>query len=88
MLLNDLSNQEQLKLTELVRMKRIASGLLVLMIVIFIVSNVILGYTGLPGSSGEVRAIAWEAHIGGFLAGFVLFPLFNGLGRQSGRGRS
>mgnify|MGYP006182031739 CR=1 FL=1 len=59
-----------------------------LVIVIFIVSNVILGYTGLPGSSGEVRAIAWEAHIGGFLAGFVLFPLFNGLGRQSGRGRS
>ncbi|MBC8239616.1 MAG: rhomboid family intramembrane serine protease [Alphaproteobacteria bacterium] len=57
-------------------------------VVIFIISNVILGYTGLPGASGEIRAIAWEAHIGGFLAGFILFPLFNGLGRQSGTGRS
>jgi membrane associated rhomboid family serine protease len=27
-----------------------------------------------PGASGP---IAWEAHIGGFLAGFLLFPLFD-----------
>ena len=36
----------------------------------------------------EVRAIAWEAHIGGFLAGFILLPLFAGAARQFRRGPS
>ncbi len=61
-----------------------------LAIAVFIGSNVILGYTGIPGT-GEVRSIAWEAHIGGFLAGFILFPLFDGLrgrGGRLGRGNS
>ena len=42
----------------------------------FIVINLVIGYTGLP-SMGQVRAVAWEAHIGGFLAGYFLFPLFD-----------
>jgi membrane associated rhomboid family serine protease len=54
---------------------------------IFIVVNLIMGYTGLP-SLGEVRAIAWEAHIGGFLAGFMLLPLFAGGPRKIRRGPS
>jgi len=61
-----------------------------LVIAVFIASNVILGYTGIPGT-GEVRSIAWEAHIGGFLAGLILFPLFDGLragGGRLGRGNS
>jgi membrane associated rhomboid family serine protease len=33
-----------------------------------------IGSIGLPG--GE-QSIAWEAHIGGFLAGLLLFPLFD-----------
>ncbi|MDP6343466.1 MAG: rhomboid family intramembrane serine protease [Alphaproteobacteria bacterium] len=45
-------------------------------IVVFIVINIILGYTGFS-SFGEVRAIAWDAHIGGFLGGYLLFPLFD-----------
>jgi len=57
-----------------------------LVIAVFIASNVILGYTGIPGS-GEVRSIAWEAHIGGFLAGFMLFPLFDALRRRGGQFR-
>ncbi|MAA99430.1 MAG: rhomboid family intramembrane serine protease [Stappia sp.] len=32
-----------------------------------------------PGILGEGGAIAWEAHIGGFVAGFVLFSLFDPL---------
>ena len=61
-----------------------------LVIAVFIASNVALGYTGIPGT-GEIRSIAWEAHIGGFLAGFILFPLFDFLhnrGGQFGGGRS
>jgi membrane associated rhomboid family serine protease len=45
-------------------------------IAVFVGLNVIIGYTGMP-SMGEVRAIAWEAHIGGLIAGFLLMPLFD-----------
>ncbi|MBN8919611.1 MAG: rhomboid family intramembrane serine protease [Rhizobiales bacterium] len=31
------------------------------------------------------QAIAWEAHIGGFLAGLLLFPLFDPVGRYGSR---
>jgi membrane associated rhomboid family serine protease len=33
-----------------------------------------IGSIGLPGSD---QTIAWEAHIGGFVAGLLLFPLFD-----------
>ena len=46
-------------------------------IAVFIGINIVMGFTGMPGMN-EMRAIAWEAHIGGFLAGFVLLPLFKG----------
>lgn len=41
----------------------------------FVVVNIGFGYTGF-GSFGEVKAIAWEAHLGGFFAGLLLFALF------------
>ena len=73
MLLNDLSNQEQLKLTELVRMKRIASGLLVLMIVIFIVSRYFhIQYPWL----GYIEATAEAAMIGAIADWFAVTALF------------
>ncbi|MDP6688536.1 MAG: rhomboid family intramembrane serine protease [Alphaproteobacteria bacterium] len=43
---------------------------------VFIGSNLVIGYTGLP-VAGEVRAIAWEAHIGGFVAGYLLMLLLD-----------
>jgi len=43
---------------------------------VWIVLNVILGVTGFT-PEGFGRAIAWEAHIGGFFAGLLLFPLFD-----------
>jgi membrane associated rhomboid family serine protease len=33
--------------------------------------------SGLTGGLGADIAIAWEAHIGGFLAGLLLFPVFD-----------
>jgi membrane associated rhomboid family serine protease len=33
--------------------------------------------SGLTGGLGADVAIAWEAHIGGFLAGLLLFPVFD-----------
>lgn len=38
--------------------------------------NLLFGIISLP-IAGEGASIAWEAHIGGFLAGFLLFPLFD-----------
>jgi membrane associated rhomboid family serine protease len=43
---------------------------------VWIVLNVVLGITGFA-PEGFGRAIAWEAHIGGFLAGLLTFPLFD-----------
>jgi membrane associated rhomboid family serine protease len=43
---------------------------------VWIVLNVVLGITGFaPGGFG--RSIAWEAHIGGFFTGLLIFPLFD-----------
>ncbi|MEO8668669.1 MAG: rhomboid family intramembrane serine protease, partial [Bauldia sp.] len=43
---------------------------------------------GVFGSSGGLTsgAIAWQAHIGGFLAGLILFPLFDPVGTQAAEG--
>lgn len=40
------------------------------------VANVVLAGFGV-GAPGGAQAIAWQAHLGGFLAGFLLFPLFD-----------
>jgi membrane associated rhomboid family serine protease len=42
----------------------------------FVAANVLIGVFGLF-SGGPVRAIAWEAHIAGMIAGWLLFPLFD-----------
>ena len=44
-------------------------------VVVFVAINIVLGFTGFPGSHG-VQGIAWDAHIGGFFTGFLLYPLF------------
>ncbi len=41
---------------------------------------VLVGFAGAPGAEGV--QIAWASHVGGFVAGLVLLPLF--LARQSG----
>ena len=45
-------------------------------IVFWFVANVVLAGLGV-GAPGQAQAVAWQAHLGGFLAGFLLFPLFD-----------
>lgn len=49
---------------------------------IWFVTNIVFG-AGLVPIFGEETSIAWQAHIGGFLVGLFLFPLFD---RGRGRG--
>lgn len=46
---------------------------------VWLVANIAVG---LLGGAAVGSAIAWEAHIGGFLAGLLLFPLFDPVPRQ------
>ena len=43
---------------------------------VWIALNVVLGITGFA-PDGFGRSIAWEAHIGGFFTGLLIFPLFD-----------
>jgi membrane associated rhomboid family serine protease len=43
---------------------------------IWIVLNVVLGYTGMAIGGDDNAPIAWVAHIGGFIAGVALVDLF------------
>lgn len=43
--------------------------------------NLVVGLLGM-GGPGEEASIAWQAHLGGFIAGLVLFPLFDPVGRR------
>ena len=43
--------------------------------------NVLLGLGSIPLLDGE-NSVAWEAHIGGFLAGLLLFAAFDPVGRR------
>lgn len=48
---------------------------------VWFVTNLIFGLTGL-GSGGEIHQIAWQAHIGGFVAGLLLPDLFDAVWRR------
>jgi membrane associated rhomboid family serine protease len=48
--------------------------------------NLLLGLGSLS-LAGEDQQIAWEAHIGGFLAGLLLFPWFDPVGSEHDVGR-
>jgi membrane associated rhomboid family serine protease len=43
--------------------------------------NLLFGFASAPLGLSEA-GIAWEAHVGGFLAGFLLFPLFDPISRR------
>jgi membrane associated rhomboid family serine protease len=50
-------------------------------VLVWFAVNLLFGLTEglIPGASGP---IAWEAHIGGFLAGLLAFPLLDPVGRE------
>lgn len=43
---------------------------------IWLVTNLLFGLVSLP-LGAETAAIAWDAHLGGFVAGFLLFPFLD-----------
>ena len=43
---------------------------------IWLLTNLLFGLVSVP-LVGENAAIAWDAHLGGFIAGFLLFPLLD-----------
>ena len=45
-------------------------------VVFWFATNLLLGYVPAIGGLGDAP-VAWQAHIGGFLAGLLLFPLFD-----------
>jgi membrane associated rhomboid family serine protease len=48
---------------------------------VWFVVNLGFGLGTLPGDFGG-GSIAWQAHIGGFIAGLLLFPLFDPVGTR------
>ncbi len=59
------------------------SGTVRVFILMWFVGNLIFAL-GIP-LLGDIGAVAWEAHIGGFVFGFFLFPLFDPLRRRRAR---
>ncbi len=47
---------------------------------IIIVVNIAMAYAGL--GVGQATSIAWEAHVGGYLFGLIVFPFFDWLARR------
>lgn len=48
-------------------------------VVVWFAINLLIGLTPIATMAGGAN-VAWEAHVGGFLAGFLLFPLFDPVG--------
>jgi membrane associated rhomboid family serine protease len=61
------------------------NGRVLLFLAVWFGLNLLFGLSSLSlGESGQ--SIAWEAHIGGFLAGLLLFPLFDPVARYGSAG--
>jgi membrane associated rhomboid family serine protease len=52
------------------------NGRVIAFVLIWFVTNIAFGFAG-PLVAGVSGPIAWEAHIGGFLAGLLCFPLLD-----------
>lgn len=52
------------------------NGRVITFVLVWFVTNIAFGLAG-PLVAGVSAPIAWEAHIGGFLAGLLLFPLLD-----------
>ena len=64
--------------------RAVRNGRAIAFVLVWFVVNILFGLAGpmIAGVSGE---IAWEAHIGGFLAGLLCFPLLDPLPRNDDR---
>ncbi|HEY3636611.1 MAG TPA: rhomboid family intramembrane serine protease [Rhizomicrobium sp.] len=51
---------------------------------IWVILNTVAGVTGLGTGSSEVQLVAWQAHLGGYVAGLILAGVFDALaGRRA-----
>jgi len=64
----------QIRVLPLSQLLRIKGALL--FIAVWVVTNMVFGISGF-GTGGGVDSIAWEAHLGGFFGGLLLFSLFD-----------
>jgi membrane associated rhomboid family serine protease len=51
----------------------------VIFVLVWFAVNILFG-VGVVGVPGAPQDIAWQAHVGGFIAGLILFPLFDPIG--------
>jgi membrane associated rhomboid family serine protease len=51
---------------------------------IWIGLNALFGFGSIPIGTGDGQEVAWQAHIGGFLAGLLLFNAFDPVAPQTG----
>lgn len=58
-------------------------GRVLLFLAVWFGLNLLFGLGSLAIGEGE-QSIAWQAHIGGFVAGLLLFPWFDPVGRTAG----
>jgi len=65
------------------RLLSVFSPQVMLFTALWIVVNLVFGLTGL-GVTGEIRQVAWQAHLGGYFAGLALSGVFDALARKIG----
>jgi len=51
---------------------------------VWIALNGLFGFGSLPIAGGAGQEVAWQAHIGGFVAGLLLFNAFDPVAPQPG----
>lgn len=56
---------------------------IMIFVLIWFAMNFLFAF-GIAGVDGRGPQVAWQAHIGGFVAGFILFPLFDPVGPRTG----
>lgn len=72
-----LNRRPALPLRDLLRLRNV-----IVFLAVWFSANIMLGLGLAAGPGMQGGGVAWEAHIGGFLAGFIVFPWID---RRSGR---
>lgn len=63
------------------RLAPLLSSQIIVFTLFWLLANVLAGVSGI-GMDGQIRLIAWEAHIGGYFTGLLLAPAFDALARR------
>jgi membrane associated rhomboid family serine protease len=63
------------------RLASVFSSPVLVFTLFWLLANVLAGYTGI-GMDAQIRLIAWQAHIGGFVAGLLLATPFDAFARR------